>query len=234
MKALVMIPAYNEQDSIMKVINELKANAPDMDYLVINDCSTDNTKTVLQQNQAEYLDLPFNLGIGGGVQAGYLYALEHGYDIAVQVDGDGQHDTAVLQKMVQMIQHKEADAVIGSRFIEKKGFLSTPLRRVGITFLSVIIRLLTGKRIYDVTSGLRAVNQKLIALYAKEYPVDYPEPEAIVRAAMGGYIIKEIPVHMKEREYGKSSIQFFQSVYYMVKVTLAVILCSLENKGGGG
>lgn len=230
MKILVMIPAYNEQESIMNVINEIKKNYSSAEYVVINDCSKDNTKTLLKENRAEYIDLPFNLGIGGGVQTGYLYALENDYDVAIQVDGDGQHDTVILHKMVDILEHGEADIVIGSRFIEKQGFLSTPLRRMGILFLSKIIKLTTGKKIYDVTSGLRAVNRKLIKLYADEYPVDYPEPEAIVRAAMEGYCIKEIPVCMKEREHGESSIHFRSSVYYMIKVSLAIFLCRFANK----
>jgi len=234
MKVLVMIPAYNEQDNILEVLEDLKKNCPVAGYIVINDCSKDATKALLKENGAEFIDLPLHLGIGGGVQTGYMYALEYGYDIAVQVDGDGQHDTAALQQMIRILEQGEADAVIGSRFLEKKGFLSTPFRRAGISFLSWMIRLVTGRQIYDVTSGFRAVNRKLIELYAGEYSVDYPEPEAVVRAVMEGCEIKEIPVCMKERKHGESSIHFIQSVYYMIKVTLAIFLCRLANKGKGG
>lgn len=228
MRVLVIIPAYNEQDSIMKVINDLRRDYPRADYVVINDCSRDRTKQVLRENKASYLDLPLNLGIGGGVQTGYRYALENGYDIAVQVDGDGQHDTAELGRMVELIE-EGADIVIGSRFMEKEGFQSTAMRRAGIVFLSNLIRMVTGKRILDVTSGFRAVNRTYMELYAKDYPSDYPEPEAIVMALREGADIRETPVQMRGREYGKSSINFHKSIYYMIKVSLAICLCCLAN-----
>lgn len=227
-KVLVIIPAYNEQDSIMKVIDGLRRDYPRADYVVINDCSRDRTKEVLRENGASYLDLPLNVGIGGGVQAGYRYALENGYDIAIQVDGDGQHDTAGLGRMVELIE-SGADIVIGSRFVEKEGFQSTAMRRAGIVFLSGLIRIVTGKRILDVTSGFRAVNRTYMELYARDYPIDYPEPEAIVRALREGADIRETPVQMREREHGKSSITFYKSIYYMIKVSLAIFLCCLAN-----
>lgn len=229
MKILVIIPAYNEQASIEKVIEKLRVDCPEADYVVINDCSKDDTLKVLNGCGANYVSLPLNLGIGGGVQTGYKYALQNGYDIAIQIDGDGQHDTAYLRKVIQPIVEGQADIAIGSRFIDKEGFQSSGMRRAGIKFLSVLIRLVCGTHVNDVTSGFRAVNRRFIKVYAEEYPVDYPEPEAIVKASLLGARIEEIPVIMKERESGESSISAWKSIYYMIKVSLAIILCRISN-----
>ncbi len=224
MKVLVIIPAYNEQESIVYVIDKLKKDCPDVDYVVINDCSKDSTLDILKKNDKTYLNLPINLGIGGGVQTGYLYALQNGYDIAVQIDGDGQHDTEYIQKVIAPIENNEADIVIGSRFIDKEGFQSSGIRRLGIGILSTIIKWVCGIKIYDVTSGFRAVNRTFIERYAKDYPSDYPEPEAIVMAAKYKARIKEVSVIMKERQGGTSSIHAWRSIYYMIKVSLAILL----------
>lgn len=230
MKVLVIIPAYNEQDAILNVVNDLRTNCPKVDYIVVNDCSTDQTLTVLKNNKLNYINLPINLGIGGGVQAGYKYAVENGYQIAIQIDGDGQHDTSYIEKLIEPIKKGEADITIGSRFVEKEGFQSSKMRRTGISFLSTLIKASCQRKVYDVTSGFRAINQKYIELYAKDYPTDYPEPEAIVRAALGGARIKEVPVIMRERETGKSSINFQRSIYYMIKVSLSIVLCRMANR----
>jgi glycosyltransferase involved in cell wall biosynthesis len=230
MKILVIIPAYNEAESIEKVLDSIAENAPFADCLVINDCSTDSTGHILKVRCAEYLTLPINLGIGGGIQGGYLYAREHDYDIAVQFDGDGQHDASYLQQLVQPILDGKADIVIGSRFIKRNGFQSSAMRRLGIRFLSDLIKLCTNQRIYDVTSGFRAVNRAFIDLYAKEYAQDYPEPEAIVSAIMNGAVIEETPIVMHERTGGTSSITLASSVYYMIKVSLAIILRRLSTR----
>lgn len=232
MKVLVIIPAYNEQESIISVINKLKKDCPEADYVVINDCSKDNTLQVLSENHASYVNLPLNLGIGGGVQTGYKYAMKYGYDIAIQIDGDGQHDTAFLKTVIEPIENGQADIVIGSRFINKEGFQSSGMRRLGINFLSSLIKICCGTKVLDVTSGFRAVNRTYICGYAKDYPVDYPEPEAIVKASLTGARIKEVPVIMKERESGTSSISPLKSVYYMIKVSLAIVVCRLTHKKG--
>lgn len=230
MKILVIIPAYNEEKNIEKVVSKLKKDYPKADYVVINDCSKDSTLKRLEEMKANYVDLPLNLGIGGGVQTGYKYALKNNYDIAIQVDGDGQHDTTYLNNVIEPILRGEADIVIGSRFINKEGFQSSELRRLGITILSVLIKICCGTKVLDVTSGLRAVNRKYIELYANEYPIDYPEPEAIVRASLEGARILEVPVVMKERMAGSSSISSWKSIYYMLKVSLAIVLCKISNK----
>lgn len=233
LKVLVIIPAYNEAESIVNVIRKLQNDCPEADYVVINDCSKDNTLTVLAENQTSYINLPLNLGIGGGVQTGYKYALQNGYDIAIQIDGDGQHDTAYLNKVIEPIKKGQADIVIGSRFIKKEGFQSSGMRRLGINFLSMLIRICCGTKVLDVTSGFRAVNKEYIKMYADEYPIDYPEPEAIVKASLSGARIMEMPVVMKERETGTSSISPMKSIYYMIKVSLAIIVCRLGNKRKG-
>ncbi|WP_341274256.1 glycosyltransferase family 2 protein [Clostridium beijerinckii] len=224
LKILIIIPAYNEEKNIKQVVDNLIHNYPQYDYVIINDCSSDNTKKILEKNNYNHIDLPVNLGIGGGVQTGYKYALEKGYDIAIQMDGDGQHDPKFFSDIIDSIINGEADIVIGSRFIEKDGFQSTKIRRIGINFLSNLIKIVCGKRVKDVTSGYRAVNRKFIEIYAKEYAQDYPEPEAIVNAAMHNARILEYPVIMSERLGGESSISHFKSVYYMIKVSLAIIL----------
>lgn len=227
-KVLVIIPAYNESENIEKVVSYMMQQAPQYDYLVVNDGSTDTTLKICEKQEYKYLDLPINLGIGGAVQAGYVYAEKYHYDIAVQMDGDGQHDVAYLDKVLEPIIKGEADITIGSRFLEKEGFQSSQTRRIGINILSFLIKLTTGKRIMDVTSGFRAVNRRFIKVYAKDYPMDYPEPEAIVMAVMHRGRIQEVPVQMKAREGGTSSITFRKSIYYMIKVTLAIFVCRLS------
>lgn len=230
MKKLIIIPAYNESENIKNTVENIKTNAPDFDYVVINDCSTDNTLDILKENNYNYVSLPINLGIGGAVQTGYKYAMEHGYDVAVQVDGDGQHDPVFLKYMADYLKEHDLDMVIGSRFIDKKGFQSSFTRRMGIVYFTILIRILTGKKITDPTSGLRMAGKNVIALFADSYPVDYPEPETAVTAINNRMKIEEIPVIMKERQGGVSSITMKKSVYYMVKVTLAIIIERLRGR----
>ena len=224
---LVIIPAYNEEKNIKEVVDNLIENYPYYDYIVINDCSTDNTRKILQDNDFNFLDVPVNLGIGGGVQLGYKYALENNYDIAIQMDGDGQHDPKYFKDVIEPIKSGQADIVIGSRFIEKEGFQSSIVRRIGINFLSNLIKIVSGIKVKDVTSGYRAINKKFIAIYSKEYAQDYPEPEAIVNAAVNNAKILEYPVIMFERKGGESSISPIKSVYYMIKVSISIILYKL-------
>ena len=230
MKKLVIIPAYNESGNIDKTINDIKQNAPDFDYVIINDCSTDKTLEVLRKKGYNYLNLPINLGIGGAVQTGYRYAYYHGYDMAVQFDGDGQHNAAYLDEMAEVLVETDSDMVIGSRFIAKEGFQSSGLRRVGIGFFTKLIKMLTKKVITDPTSGMRIVNRRLLEVFTNDYPKDYPEPESTVTALSKGYKITEIPVKMNEREEGASSISNLKGVYYMIKVSIAIIIARLNNR----
>lgn len=227
-RPLIIIPAYKEADNIENLVNNIIENYPQYDYIIINDGSKDDTRSICQKNGYNFLDLPLNLGIGGAVQTGYKYAARGEYDIAIQIDGDGQHDVSQLAKVIEPLQCEQADIVIGSRFIEKEGFQSSSVRRFGIRFLSGLIYLCTGKKVLDVTSGYRAVNRKFIEIYAENYPSDYPEPEAIVAAVMHRGRIMEVPVVMKERQTGTSSIQAWKSVYYMIKVSLAILVCRIS------
>lgn len=230
MAVLVIIPAYNEQENILKTIQDIQQNETDVHLVVVNDCSSDDTRAILQAHHMPYLDLPVNLGIGGGVQTGYRYALENGYDIAVQFDGDGQHDASYIKSLIEPIQRGQADVVIGSRFIENEGFQSSALRRFGITFLSRLIRALCGIRVRDVTSGMRAVNRKMIEEFSRNYAQDYPEPEAILASGLMNARIVEVPVKMRERQGGTSSINAVRSVYYMVKVSTALIITRMTTR----
>jgi len=232
MRTLAIIPAYNEAGSIAKVIQAIKQHQPDMDIVVVNDGSTDDTSLAASRTGlARIIDLPVNLGIGGAVQTGYLYADRQGYDIAVQIDGDGQHDPAELPKILEPVRQGAAECCIGSRFVEHKGYRSTRARRAGIQFFSWMIRGMTGRRMTDPTSGFRAVGKNGIRLFASYYPDDYPEVEAIVLLLRQGYKVMETPVKMKERAAGQSSITPVKSLYYMVKVSLAVVMTRLREGG---
>lgn len=224
MKKLVIIPAYNEAESIENTIKNIVEHAKGFDYIIINDCSTDDTLKICQRNNFNYIDLPINLGIGGAVQMGYYYACKNHYDLAVQVDGDGQHDAAFLNIMADTLVNNNVNMVIGSRFIEKKGFQSSFVRRLGIVYFTNLIKLFTGKRVTDPTSGLRMIDREVIELFAKSYPKDYPEPESVVTILNRKMKVMEIPVVMKERQGGVSSINPSKSVYYMIKVSLAIIM----------
>ncbi len=224
MKKLIIIPAYNESSNIEKTVKFIIEKVPDFDYVVVNDCSKDNTLEILEKNHFNYINLPINLGIGGAVQTGYRYADECGYDMAVQVDGDGQHDVSFLPAMVDKMQSEDVDMVIGSRFIENQGFQSTVMRRIGISYFTKLIHLLTGTTITDPTSGFRLVNRDIIELFSKEYPRDYPEPESIVTLLKRKKKVVEVPVMMRERQGGESSIKLWNSIYYMIKVSLAILV----------
>ncbi len=224
MKKIIIIPAYNESANIVKTINAIRRSAEDFDYVIINDCSTDETRDICEANQFNIINLPINLGIGGAVQTGYRYAYEEGYDIAVQVDGDGQHDPRFLSRMAEYMESNGSDMIIGSRFINKEGFQSSGTRRIGIKYFTILIQILTGNKITDPTSGLRMVNRSVMKMFAYDYPKDYPEPESVVTVLRKGKKVDEIPVIMKAREGGVSSISPRKSVYYMLKVSLAILI----------
>lgn len=224
LKKLIIIPAFNEDANIEKTVTSIQKEAKGFDYVIINDCSTDRTKEICENKGYNVVNLPINLGIGGAVQTGYKYAFEYGYDVAVQVDGDGQHDPEFLNTMAEFMEQNKVDMVIGSRFIEKKGFQSSVARRMGIKFFSWLIKILMGERITDPTSGLRMIGRNVINIFAKDYPKDYPEPESVVAVLRRKLIVKEIPVVMREREGGVSSISPKKSIYYMIKVTLAILI----------
>lgn len=229
MKKLVIIPAFNEEGNLDKTICDIQENAPDFDYVIINDCSTDRTLELCRERGYSYLNLPVNLGIGGAVQTGYRYAYFHGYDVAVQFDGDGQHSARFLEEMVAKMEETGSDMVIGSRFIEKEGFQSSALRRVGIQYFTVLIRILTGKTITDPTSGMRMINRRLLRKFTDDYPKDYPEPESVVTILSEKFKVTEMPVLMNEREEGVSSISMGKSIYYMIKVSFAILIARMKK-----
>lgn len=223
-KVLVIVPAFNEAGNVGLTVGEIRRQAPGVDILVVDDCSSDETVQEATQAGAWVVSLPVNLGIGGAVQTGFRFAHERGYDMVVQIDGDGQHDASFLKDLTDVIERGQAEMAIGSRFIDKSGFQSTLSRRMGIIFFVHLINRLTGVRISDPTSGFRAINKRLIAVFADHYPQDFPEPEAIVVARRLNARIAEVPVKMRQRQSGHSSIRHIGSLYYMVKVTLAILL----------
>ena len=237
MRVLLIVPAYNEAENLPGLVetveNFKKAQTGfELDYIIINDGSADQTAALCRENRWHALHLARNLGIGGAVQAGYLLARQLDYDIAVQFDGDGQHDIGSLPALLAPILAGECDFVLGSRFVgESSGFRSTALRRAGIRLLSAMIRLVTGVTLADPTSGYRAAAKPAIAALAKSYPVDYPEPESLAELLRAGFRVREVPVNMFERAHGASSISPVRSVWYMIKVSLAILCTGLQGKG---
>lgn len=233
-KVLLIIPAYNEEENILKtyngVINYNKKNNTNYDVIVINDGSKDKTSEICHKNGIPVIDLIHNLGIGGAVQTGYKYAYYHNYDIAVQYDGDGQHDVRYVKKIIEPIIKNEADMVIGSRFIKNiDTFKSTFVRRIGIKVISSFMKFATGKKIYDTTSGFRACSKELIYDFSVSYPSEYPEPITTAEVLKKKYCVKEIPVEMNEREGGVSSIRAWKNIYYMLNVCLALLVIKIRR-----
>lgn len=234
-KILLIIPAYNEEKIIEKTYNKIieynKDNKTNYDVVVINDGSKDNTENVLIKNDIPHIQLIHNLGIGGAVQTGYKYALKNDYDIAIQYDGDGQHNVEYIKDIIKPIIDSKADLVIGSRFIDKTSseFKSTFARLIGIRIISSFIKITSHKRIYDCTSGFRACNKKIIKHFCFTYPTEYPEPVSSVDIIKNGYIVEEIPVSMNKREEGTSSIYSYKKLYYMVNVLLSIFVLWLRG-----
>ncbi|TND07677.1 MAG: family 2 glycosyl transferase [Bacteroidetes bacterium] len=230
-----IIPAYNEQDSITAVVNEIllvaRNSGIEIIPVVVNDCSKDRTGEIIDALDCVALHLPVNLGIGGAVQSGFRYAFENDFDYAVQVDGDGQHPAESIPLLLQHAEEKKCDVVIGSRFIDNKGFQSTAMRRAGINWFRRLNKLLTGVTVYDSTSGLRLLKKNVLSVVSEYYPDEYPEPEAIVIYARYGFRIGELQVEMRERQGGVSSINSLGAVYYMWKVTLGVLFTWIRLRG---
>ncbi len=222
LRRIAIVPALNEERSLPRVIAELRAFDPGIEIVVVSDGSTDRTAEVAEAHGAHALRLPFNLGIGGAVQTGFRYAYEEGFDVAVRVDGDGQHDAAQLGRVLAPVLSGEADIAVGSRFAGDEGYRSSRSRRVGIRILAWVVSALVRQRVTDTTSGFQALNRNGIALFARDYPHDYPEVEATVMVFKHELRLVEVPVTMREREHGRSSITALHSIYYMVKVLLAL------------
>lgn len=219
------MPAYNEAANVGRVVDELRAFDPAMVVVVVDDGSGDDTAAVARAHGARVVRLPFNLGIGGAVQTGFRYAFEQGFDIAVRLDGDGQHDPSQLDVVLAPVLAGEADIAVGSRFAgAREGYRSSRSRRLGIRLLAWVVSRIVGRRVTDTTSGFQALNRKAIALFARDYPHDYPEVEATVMVSRHRLRAVEVPVAMRERSAGRSSITALRSVYYMVKVLLAIFV----------
>ena len=230
MKVLLIIPAYNEQENIEKTVKKIEKSNQEIEYIVINDGSTDNTEEILKEKNINHIKLVNNLGIGGAVQTGYKYAFENNFDIAIQFDGDGQHDVNYISKVCEPLINGQADMCIGTRYLDKNEskFQSTFMRRLGSNIISIVIKIFTGKKITDPTSGFRAVNRVVIEEFAKNYPTEYPEPESTVSLLVNNYRVAEVPVSMNERDGGVSSIRIWKTADYMIKVVLAIIIDSIS------
>jgi glycosyltransferase involved in cell wall biosynthesis len=223
-RCLAIVPAFNEADSIAEVVSEIRDFDREIEVLVVDDGSTDATAALADAAGARVVRLPINLGIGGAVQAGFLYAYEHGFDLAVQIDGDGQHDARELELLLEPILAGRADLAIGTRFAGRRSYRAPLARRIGIGLFATLVSLRVRQRMTDTTSGFRAVNRRGIRLFAADYPHDYPEVESVVTAARGDLRFCEVPVEMRQRAGGKSSITAFRSFYYVVKVLLALFV----------
>ena len=228
-KILVIIPAYNEQASIARVIERVKESIPEADIVVINDGSHDSTSLVAYESGAKVISLPYNLGIGAAVQTGFILAQAGNYEIAVQVDGDGQHDPSEIEVLMSRLIADECDVVVGSRYLTDRGYVTPLPRLLGTKILAAYVSLLAGQKFSDTTSGFRASNRRAIEICAENYPADYPEPESLLTFRKIGLRVSEVPVHMSKRYGGKSSITPFWSAYYMIKVILAVTILSLRR-----
>jgi glycosyltransferase involved in cell wall biosynthesis len=231
-RTLIIIPAFNEAENIEKVIRGLSRENNQWDILVVNDASTDATGNLARDTgRAFVIDLPFNLGIGGSVQTGFRFAQRHGYDNALQFDGDGQHRVEEIQKLLYIVSSGKADVAIGSRFNAKHdGFRSTSLRRIGIKIFEIFSYLLIRQRITDHTSGFRAFNREVIEFLADNYPSDFPEPEVIILLGRNGFRMQEVFTQMMERQGGASSIPLAKGPYYMIKVLLSMFMASVRAK----
>jgi glycosyltransferase involved in cell wall biosynthesis len=229
MKTLIIVPAYNEAENITHVIDDIGKNFQQADILVVNDGSTDSTGEIAKEAGATVINHPFNLGIGAAMQTGYRYADLKEYYIAIQVDGDGQHPPDQIHRLLKPVVEGKADMVIGSRFLGEGEYVPSLARSIGIRIFSRILALIAGERVTDPTSGFRAVNREVIRFFAKNYPEDYPEVEAIVLLHKAEFDITEVPVQMKARVWGKSSITYFHAAYYMVKVLLAIFIDMIKT-----
>jgi glycosyltransferase involved in cell wall biosynthesis len=223
-RRIAIVPAYNEERNVGRVLDELRALDPGLDVVVVSDGSTDRTAEVASARGAHVIRLPFNLGIGGAVQTGFRHAWEEGYELAVRLDGDGQHDPGELRGLVAPVVVGEADLAVGSRFVAGGGYRSSAARRVGIRILARVVSLIARQRLTDTTSGFQACNRRAIAVYAADLPHDYPEVEGMVIAIKHRLRVVEVPVTMREREHGRSSIGALASIYYMIKILLALFV----------
>ncbi len=232
-RILVVIPAYNESLNIVNVIESIRRLHPDFSVLIINDCSTDNTKELAESVEGTIvISLPVNMGIGGAVQTGFKYAVKNHFNILVRMDGDGQHDPKYISSLIKNQIDGDYDIAIGSRFLKKTGFQSSFFRRLGIIIIQIFLKFVLRQKITDSTSGFRSYSKKAISIFSQTYPGDFPEPEELIYAKKRDLMITEIPVEMRERNSGVSSIKGLSSLYYMIKVLIALMIESVRRKDG--
>jgi hypothetical protein len=223
-RRIAIVPAFNEERNIGRVLDELRAFDPQLEVVVVSDGSLDRTAEVAAEHGAHVVQLPFNLGIGGAVQTGFRYARDNGYQLVVRCDGDGQHDPSELPKVLAPVLAGEADIAVGSRFAGGEGYRSSATRRIGIRLLALVVSAIARQRVTDTTSGFQALNRRALELFALDYPHDYPEVEGMVMTIKHRLTLVEVPVRMREREHGRSSITALRSVYYMLKVSIALFV----------
>jgi len=232
-RVCVIIPAYNEAETLPAVIGSVQSELPEADIVVMNDGSVDNTSAIAQSLGVTVLDLPINLGIGGAVQTGIKYAYRNDYDVALELDGDGQHDPSFASALVEKLQENNSDLVIGSRFVASSDYRSSPMRQFGIHLFSFLIKLVTAKRVYDSTSGFRAYNRRAMEYLSHDYPADFPEPESIVMLLSRGFRIIEVPVTMRERQGGVSVVASdvsWRAVYFVASNAIAIVLTGVTTR----
>lgn len=230
-KILVIIPAYNEEENIANIINEVIEKAPQVNILVVDDGSNDETAIVARDFKVHMVSHPFNLGIGGAVQTGFKFAKMRNYDIAIQVDGDGQHDPGFISQLIKPVVEEKADISVGSRYLNNENVNISFVRGLGVRFFSWLTAKITGRRISDCTSGFRALNRRAIRLFAEEYPVDFPDAEALILAHKAGLEITEVPVRFRGRESGKSSLYFWRFLWYPIKESFSILMLLTERQG---
>lgn len=230
MRICIIIPAYNEEATLARVLQEIRTHVPNANLVVVNDSSADGTSEIAHGLGVSVLDLPINLGIGGAMQTGFKYATRNGYDIAMQVDGDGQHDPKYIKRVLEPILAGKADFVIGSRFLERIGYTSSFIRLFGIRFFAILIGIMTNQRIFDATSGFRAYNREALVFAARHYPSDFPEPESIVLFLRNRFRIKEVPVVMRERLGGVSSVRVAKGIYFVASNALAIVISAFKRR----
>jgi hypothetical protein len=230
LKVLVIVPAHNEEKSLGTVLDEIREKAPFADVVVVNDGSTDGTAEVARKHDVEVLSLPLNLGIGGAVQTGFKYAAMKGYDVTVQVDADGQHDPSYLNPLLISLIEGKADIVIGSRYLNDDRVEMPWIRCIGIKYFSWLASKIIGHKITDCSSGYRALNAKAIKLFSENYPIDFPDAEALIVAHKAGLKIAELPVKFRKRNAGKSSLHLLRLIYYPIKETLAIAMLLTKRK----
>ncbi|MFQ5708460.1 MAG: glycosyltransferase family 2 protein [bacterium] len=228
-KVLIIIPAFNEERNIASVIHSIQKDCPKHDIVVINDGSSDSTAELAEKCGVPVISLPFNLGIGGAVQTGLLYADRNGYDVAIQLDADGQHKSEEVEKLTSLIEQNNCDMVMGSRFLADVNYSSTFMRRLGNRIFSFLIALVAGQSFADSTSGFRAFGRKAIEFLSEHYPIDFPEPESLVLLKRNGFKINEVSVSMRERQGGESSVTRFKAVYFMISISIAILIDALKR-----